>query len=706
MNLHSVDKVKIPVSLLKSWQTTLDLLAETCAVPAALLIRVHANEIEVLVRSQTPGNVYEQGERADLKTGFYCETVMTTRKELLVPNALTDPEWDRNPDIERGMISFCGLPIIWPNGEIFGTICVLDKKENHYSELYRKLLEEFRNSIQAGLRIAHDNHALKQTQVELRTVNKHLDQKVAERTASLECEIIEQKKANDALRESVEQFHALYQSTTTSAIISADDKGCLTSWNLGAEKTFGYSADDIIGQPIITLIPERYHKTHQAGFKRALKTKAYQIIGKPVELHGLHKDGQEFPLEISLGVWRSENRTYFTAIMNDISERDQAKAASQRNQAFLQAVLNTVPGMISAKDLTSRYVFMNNYQASLYGTRPELVSGKKAGQLLNLEYGGKTEGFDKEVIRTGKTLGPYEETYADAVGVEHTWLTTKSPVKDEHDQITHIVSSAIDITSLKQAEEALKSALEDAEKANRSKSAFLASMSHDLRTPLNSILGFIQLMEEEIYGPVGNEKYREYHKIIHGSATHLLWLVNEILDLSQLEANKFEVNLEIYDPLKHTASLIKTFDPIVRENNISIEFSYSENMPSVIRADKKVAMQIQSNLISNAIRFSPKGTVIKVRWSLTDDDHFVFEVRDCGEGFSDIILENYGQPFLVSDPVHSSGAKKSFGLGLYICKRYIEARGGTLTLTNNPGGGASAVASWPADFLKVPAADL
>jgi len=368
-------------------------------------------------------------------------------------------------------------------------------------------------------------------------------------------------------------------------------------------------------------------------------------------------------------------------------------------------VLNTVPGMISAKDLTSRYVFMNNYQARLYGTRPELVSGKKAGELLNFEYGGKTEGFDKEVIRTGKTLGPYEETYADTMGVEHTWLTTKSPVKNEHDQVTYIVSSAIDITSLKQAEAALKSALDDAEKASRSKSAFLASMSHDLRTPLNSILGFIQLMEEEIYGPVGNEKYREYHKIIHGSATHLLWLVNEILDLSQLEANKFEVNLEIYDPLEHTASLIKTFDPIIRENDITIEFSYSENMPSVIRADKKVAMQIQSNLISNAIRFSPEGSVIKVRWSLTNEDRFVFEVRDYGEGFSDSILENYGQPFLVSDPVHSSGSKKSFGLGLYICKRYIEARGGTLTLTNIPGGGASVIASWSADLLRAPAGD-
>lgn len=705
MNLHATDKIKIPVYLLKSWQMTLDLLAETCAVPAALLKQVHGNEIEVLVKSQSPGNVYEQGERADLNSGLYCETVMATGKELLVPNALTAPGWAQNPDIEFGMISYCGLPVRWPNGKIFGTICVLDIKENHYSELHRKLLEEFRNSIQSGLQIAHDNHALKQTQAELRTLDKCLDQKVAERTASLEREIIEQREANDALRESVEQFQALYQSTTTSAIISVDDKGNLTSWNLGAEKTFGYSADDIVGQPITTLIPERYRKAHQAGFKRALKTKAYRIIGKSVELHGLHKDGHEFPVELSLGVWRSGNRTYFTAIMNDISERDQAKAASQRNQAFLQAVLNTVPGMISAKDLTSRYVFMNNYQAILYGTRPELVSGKKAGQLLSLEYGGKTEGFDKEVIRTGKTLGPYEETYADALGVEHTWLTTKSPVKNEHGQITHIVSSAIDITSLKQAEEALKSALDDAEKANRSKSAFLASMSHDLRTPLNSILGFIQLIEEEIYGPVGNEKYREYHKIIHGSATHLLWLVNEILDLSQLEANKFEVNLEIYDPLEHTASLIKTFDPIVRENNILIEFSHSENMPPVVRADKKVAMQIQSNLISNAIRFSPEGSVIKVRWSLTDEDRFVFEVRDCGEGFSDSILENYGQPFLVSDPVHSSGAKKSFGLGLYICKRYIEARGGTLTLTNIPGGGASVVASWPADILRAPAVD-
>jgi len=123
---QTIDHIELPDALHLSWQHTLDLLAETLQIPAALIMRVHSKEIEVLVSSQSSGNVYKPGEKADLDTGLYCETVMDIGKELLVPNALIDPKWDHNPDIELDMISYCGLPISWPSGETFGTICVLE----------------------------------------------------------------------------------------------------------------------------------------------------------------------------------------------------------------------------------------------------------------------------------------------------------------------------------------------------------------------------------------------------------------------------------------------------------------------------------------------------------------------------------------------------------------------------------------------------
>jgi len=142
----------VPREIVGKWQEIVDLTAEIMHVPSALIMRVEPPNIKVFVSSETKGNPYEQDEVASLDTGLYCETVMKTRQPLLVPDALRDEQWQSNPDIKLGMISYLGVPIIWPDGEVFGTICVLDKKPNEYSELYRKLLQQWRDVLQADLR--------------------------------------------------------------------------------------------------------------------------------------------------------------------------------------------------------------------------------------------------------------------------------------------------------------------------------------------------------------------------------------------------------------------------------------------------------------------------------------------------------------------------------------------------------------------------
>ena len=145
------DDIEVPEKVIENWQSTVDILAKISNVPAALIMRVHADEIEVFVSSHSAGNVYYAGEKAPLNHDLYCETVINTQRELLVPNALKDPLWDKNPDIKLGMISYCGLPVTWPGGRFFGTICILDKQENAYSRLIRDILERFRDSIQFSL---------------------------------------------------------------------------------------------------------------------------------------------------------------------------------------------------------------------------------------------------------------------------------------------------------------------------------------------------------------------------------------------------------------------------------------------------------------------------------------------------------------------------------------------------------------------------
>ncbi len=153
-----MDEVDVPATMLESWQVTVNLLSQIARVPASLIMRVHPQDIEVLVASHSEGNPYQIGDRDHLGSGLYCETVMRTRERLWVANALNDPQWAHSPDIGRNMICYCGLPLTWPNGEIFGTICILDSREQVFSPLTLEVLERFRISVLYNLQYLYEAH--------------------------------------------------------------------------------------------------------------------------------------------------------------------------------------------------------------------------------------------------------------------------------------------------------------------------------------------------------------------------------------------------------------------------------------------------------------------------------------------------------------------------------------------------------------------
>src|SRR4029078_6824506 len=166
-----LETVQVPAQITEKWQEIIDLLAEVLHVPSALIMKVEPPNIRVFGRCESKRQPYERDQRSSLNTGRYCETVMKSRQLLLVPDALADQEWNANPDIKLGMISYMGFPVAWPNGDIFGTICVLDVRPNEYSELYRKILFQCREVLQTDLKLLQ--------------ANIELEHKVLERTAEL-----------------------------------------------------------------------------------------------------------------------------------------------------------------------------------------------------------------------------------------------------------------------------------------------------------------------------------------------------------------------------------------------------------------------------------------------------------------------------------------------------------------------------------------
>lgn len=190
MDVQGYKTIDIPPKILNDWQELLNHIALEASIPAALIMRVSDTDISVCVSSDTEGNPYKVGDSESLKGELYCETVIANQQELLVPNALKDVDWNTNPDIELGMISYCGLPVNWPTGEAFGTICILDNKENHYSDKQRALLGLFRKMVESNLDVCYQNQTLEskilQRTTQLEYVNKKLAQTIDQYAAEKE----------------------------------------------------------------------------------------------------------------------------------------------------------------------------------------------------------------------------------------------------------------------------------------------------------------------------------------------------------------------------------------------------------------------------------------------------------------------------------------------------------------------------------------
>ncbi|MBN2299543.1 MAG: sigma 54-interacting transcriptional regulator [Deltaproteobacteria bacterium] len=178
-------KPDIPNEIREKWQQIITLIAKTVGVPAGLIMKSDPPQIEVFLRSETKGNPYKQGERSDLNAGLYCEKVITQRSSLLIPNALDDPAWAKNPDIELGMTYYLGFPLTWPDNEIFGTICILDSKNNPQGAAYKELILEFRQIIENDLGSVLENTRQNAHIEELRHYRDNLKEILYESTDEL-----------------------------------------------------------------------------------------------------------------------------------------------------------------------------------------------------------------------------------------------------------------------------------------------------------------------------------------------------------------------------------------------------------------------------------------------------------------------------------------------------------------------------------------
>jgi PAS domain S-box-containing protein len=358
------------------------------------------------------------------------------------------------------------------------------------------------------------------------------------------------------------------------------------------------------------------------------------------------------------------------------------------SKAHLDSVLNSMFDGLVVTDDQARIQTMNRSAARLFGYDARELAGHKLSRVLVLPAvltgrSGEGSGEGKVLTEGGRGLPV---------------LVSRAAIGAADDPESGLVYVVRDISERIAQEKELREAKERAEGASKVKSEFLANMSHELRTPLNAILGFSEILQGEMFGPMGTPAYVGYAKDIHRSGQHLLSLINDILDLSKIEAGKQELheeNVDLTALLRETADLVI---PNANREGVDFRVEVPDNLPN-LWADRRALTQIVLNLLSNAIKFTPSGGSVRLGCAVRGERGLAISVADTGIGMDKDDLKVALEPFGQVENVYSRKHQGS-GLGLPIIKALIELHGGTLDIDSEAGRGTTAVAVFPARRVK------
>ena len=376
---------------------------------------------------------------------------------------------------------------------------------------------------------------------------------------------------------------------------------------------------------------------------------------------------------------------YLWVVRPNLENQRATESARLQSERQLAEILNAVVDGIVTSDEKGLIQVFNPAAEKIFGYSAGEVVGKSINMLMPAAEASHHDAHLDKYHRTGKAtiIGYGREVFGRRKdGTEFPIDLAVNQV--EIDGRRYFTGVVRDITQRKQAEHALIEAKEDAERANRVKSEFMANMSHELRTPLNAIIGFSEVQRTEMFGPLGNEKYKEYACDVQDSAQHLLDLINDILDMARIEADKLELNEEAFD----LAEVVDTPIHLVDSGKLKIVNAVPGDLP-LLRADKRRVKQILLNLLSNAVKFTPEGGRVEVKGRLNEDGGIEVSILDSGIGMSEDEIACALRPFEQID----TGLDRKYegtGLGLPLVERLARLNGGALRLESVKGEGTCA----------------
>jgi PAS domain S-box-containing protein len=479
-------------------------------------------------------------------------------------------------------------------------------------------------------------------------------------------------------------FRALVDAAPDGLIV-CDQHGTIALANSEAERMFGYAHEELLKQPIEVLIPEPVrarHGHHVAGYTSAPRLRP---MGRNLELRGRRKDGSEFPLEISLSPITTERGLLVIAGIRDQTERHALATANKRANAYLVSAVDAVQDAFTLFDEHDRVVMVNSVARQLLGDRDgKPVVGRTFAEVLREALDNGAFDFSNETRET--LFARWLAYHRDPAGSLDVRTGTGRYLRvTAHKTADHgTVSTIADVTDDVLHADELTQARASAEAASAAKSEFLSSMSHELRTPLNAILGFAQLLERDRKRPLDERQLDRLGHVLRGGE-HLLRLIDDVLDLSRIEAGRVAISPEpvgVGEVLNEVAS---TLEPMATRSQIKLTVeALPAAVPHVI-ADRTRLAQILMNFGSNAIKYGRPNGRVTFRTTLLPAGVRIAVIDD-GVGIPDDKRDKIFEPFQRAG--QETGPIEGTGIGLAISKRLAEMMRARVGFTSEVGHGS------------------
>jgi len=521
---------------------------------------------------------------------------------------------------------------------------------------------------------------------------------------------IERKSAADlALRDSEQRFELAF----------AGARCGIWDWDLNASRLY-WSAPmlALLGEPAKAArlsseqVMDYVHPEDRHILQEVEDSVRRGTLGYDTTFRLRHSSGEWIWVRAKGQIWRgiAADTQRLVGIAIDITEQKQAEARERMANARLRDAVESISEAFSLWDSRGRLVMANEKFRAFHKIDRDAVPFGTTARDLDLRTS------DGALLLPGRLADARDPAHQEVKLPGGRWLH----LSERRMRDGGIVSVGTDITALKHQEaelvrkgEILSETITDlegsrrtlqsqasqlvqlaekyagakakAEAANRSKSEFLANMSHELRTPLNAIIGFSEIMRKQMFGPLGAAKYEAYADDIHSSGQHLLEVINDILDMSKIEAGRHSLDRSEFDPADVIEETLRIVSGRANEADVSLEKGPVE--VSCLIADRRAVKQILLNLLTNGVKFTPRGGQVRVSVATdSEDGAALFSVRDTGIGIDEADLQRLGQPF---EQVESNYLKthEGTGLGLALSRSLAELHGGTLTIESLPGEG-------------------